>query len=186
MTLPSLSARGLDVAPATLEAALVEALSLRKPYLYPKRSGLSPAEQEVLRSGGADLEKHDFGTEDPVLQATVEHAEIVLGSMSTVETAALLGITRERVWQRVKNGSLFGIQTATGWRLPAFQFTATGELPGWGEVAKALPEDLSPVELKAWLETPHPDLGGASPQAWLLAGGAPKVLLPLIEEFEIM
>lgn len=185
MTLPSLSARGIDLAPAALEAALVNALSHRKPYLYPKRSGLSPAEQEVLRMGGADLEKHDFGVEDPVVQATVEHAEIVVTSMSTVEAAACLGISRERVWQRLKAGSLFGIQTAMGWRLPAFQFTPTGELPGWAEVAKSLPEEISPVEVKVWLETPHPDLGGTSPRAWLLAGGAPKTLLPLLSEFEI-
>ena len=185
MTLPSLSARGINVAPAALEAALVDALSLRKPYRYPMRSGLSPAEQEVLKVGGVDLEKHDFGMEDPVVQATVEHAEIVVTSMSTTEAAACLGISRERVWQRLKNGSLFGIQTATGWRLPAFQFTDAGELPGWGEVAKALPEGLSPVELKAWLEGPHPDLGNASPRAWLLAGGAPRTLVPLLDAFEI-
>lgn len=185
MTLPSLSARGMDVDPVALEAALVDALSQRKPYLYPKQSGLSPAEQETLRMGGADLEKHDFGIGDPVVQATVAHAEVIVTALTTMEAAVRLGISRERVWQRLKSGSLFGVQTTSGWRLPAFQFTSTGELPGWGEVAKALPEDLSPVELKAWLEMPHSDLGGVSPQAWLLAGGAPKMLLPLLSAFEI-
>jgi hypothetical protein len=190
-----LAPRGITVSRAVLEAAVAEALARREAVLYPYggRVGLTAAEQAVLREGGADLEHHDLGSQDPVLLATADYAAILASSLTTAEVAERLGVSRTRVWQRLQGPrrSLFGIQTSAGWRVPSFQFTAQGEVPGWAEVVRALPEGLSSVEVFHWFTTPHPGLvlaQGADPvgpRDWLLGGGAPAAVLAQMETLDI-
>jgi hypothetical protein len=92
-----------------------------------------------------------------------------------------------RIRQRLGERTLFGIKgLGAEWRLPNFQFSPSGEVPHLGQVFKALPSDLHPVEVYNWLTLPEPelDLRGeeASPIQWLLSGGRPEPLIEIAEQ----
>lgn len=93
------------------------------------------------------------------------------------DAAERLGVNGSRGRQRLADRSLCGIKHVGSWRLPAFQFTERGLVPGIDIVLKALPADLSVVAIARWLETPNPDLctrdddeRPLTPLEWLAAG----------------
>lgn len=187
---PSHAARSPPWSRAELEFAVVEVLRDRADVLYPygEPSGLTAEERDVLRRGGADLTEHPFGPDDPLLRTTAEHAAILASALTTAEAAARLGVSEMRVRQRLTGRSLLGISTAHGWRIPSFQFSAEGELPGWARVARVIPSGVSPVEALHWLELPHPELVVAgepvSPRRWLLEGRSPAAVVAAAEDFQ--
>jgi excisionase family DNA binding protein len=170
------------------EFAVSEVLHQHRAALYPAGpgSGLSAEERRLLVEGGADLDAHEDGAASPTVRTAAKHAAILAAALSTAQAAERLGVSEMRVRQRLSAGSLRGISTSRGWRLPSFQFTDEGELPGWDRVAKALPEGLSPVVLLNWLEAPHGDLivdgRPASPLGWLCAGHDPKAVVAVADQ----
>jgi hypothetical protein len=97
-----------------------------------------------------------------------------------------------RVRQRLAAGTAYGIRVEGRWRLPRFQFTDDGRrlVPGFGKIAPRLTE-LHPLDMATWFTTPQSDLVlgvadaeeiAVSPRQWLLGGGEPNDLLPLIDE----
>ncbi len=176
-----LHAHGVEVAPADLDAAVADALRAHRAVLYPRGgAGLTADELSFLREGGVDPDGEIRGL-DPVVRGVAEHAAILKSALTTAEVAAALGVTEARVRQRLQKRTLFGIETRHGWRIPSFQLSEEGELPGWSEVAPRLPAGLSAVELLGWLTLPNADLvvgeeeTPVSPLDWLRAGRSPKV-----------
>lgn len=181
-----LHAHGVDVQPDALDRALAEALAQHRAVLYPSGgSGLTEAETEVLRAGGLDPTPRDLGSAGPLVRGVAEHAAILKSALTTAQVAERLGVTEARVRQRLQKRSLFGVETRHGWRIPSFQFTESGELPGWSTVAPRLPADLTAVELFGWLSEPNPDLflgeddEPVTPRAWLLAGRSARAVAEL-------
>lgn len=87
-----------------------------------------------------------------------------------------MGVSQGRIRQRLTARTLFGIQTSMEWRLPPVQFTADGlPLRGLDRVLPALPEDVHPIVVNAFMQRPHEDLGitgtATSPREWLVSGG---------------
>lgn len=180
-----LHAHGVDATPEELDAAVAEALRAYRPVLYPRGGGgLTSEELAFLRAGGVDPAEEIAGP-DPFVRGIAEHAAILKTSLTVGEVAAALGVTETRVRQRLQKRTLYGIETRHGWRIPSFQLTADGELPGWATVAPKLPAGLSPVELMGWLTLPNPDLGvgedetPTSPLEWLAAGRSAKAVAAL-------
>lgn len=106
-------------------------------------------------------------------------------ALTTGEVGGRLGVSEGRVRQRLKEGSLYGIKTPKGHRLPVFQFSGDGEVPGVGEVLRSLDPDLHPVAVENWFTMPDPDLyldeeerRPVSPREWLLVGGSPDAVVP--------
>lgn len=73
-------------------------------------------------------------------------------------------IQRGRLWSRELHGEP---------RIPVWQFTASGLLPGLSEVVAAIPDDCSPSALAAYMGGPDADYGGRTPSQWLIDGGDP-------------
>lgn len=186
----ALTAVGLRCSRADLDFAVAEVLARRAEVFYPfgEPSGLTEDERAVLTAGGADLEEHAPDAGDPLIRAAAEHAAILTSALTTAETARRLGVSEMRVRQRLAQHTLLGINTSKGWRIPSFQFTLRGELPGWGRVARQLPADVSPVELLSWLELPNPELrAGArelSPREWLASGHDPGAVVVAAEDLQ--
>jgi hypothetical protein len=64
-------------------------------------------------------------------------------------------------------------------RIPLFQLTPEGELPGLRLILKAIRPELRPVQVAAFFTTPQSDLEGPegepiTPVAWLLSGHDPE------------
>ena len=181
-----LRAAGIEVDEDAFAALLEDALRTLVPGSredVPERS-LTKQEAAVLAAGGADLSPREDGDPDPLAPAAARYGALLARSLSVQEAAARLGVDASRVRHRLADGSVYGIRLRDGWRIPAFQFDGDGGLvTGIDDVLRALPDDLHPLALWAWLESPSVDLtvGGRSvtPLRWLRSGGDPAVVAAL-------
>src|SRR5258708_33708776 len=109
-------------------------------------------------------------------------------SLSAAEAAKLLRVDVSRVRQRLREGSLFGIEYEGSWRLPRFQFERRLVVPGLTRVLKSLPADLFPLDVVDWFLLPEPDLELArdaaplSPREWLLCGRPIEAVVSLARD----
>lgn len=101
---------------------------------------------------------------------------LVATSLTVGEAAGLLGVTEGRVRHKIGRGDLYALPTGRR-RLPRWQFTDDGALPGLPTVVRALPEREHPLGVLAFMTTPQPELeldgGAVTPVEWLRAGGDP-------------
>lgn len=188
-TLAFLHAHGLMVEPKDLAEALRSAVeALPRAYVVPGREGLTAEEVDVARTGGLDPGLRPRGSADPLAESVVRHAKLIDTGFTTREAAAHLGVSDARIRQRIDEGTLFALRHGRSWRLPAFQFVPGGELPGWADVCRMLPPDISPVALARWLTLPHSDLGvgddelPVAPLDWLMGGRPPGRVASLADE----
>lgn len=188
---------GITVSADDLERLLNDAiLHWVPPYSPPDaRVGLPPAAQEALNAVGVspdDLAPLRPDERRADLEAAAEHAGLAASALTVSQAAARLSIDPSRIRQRLAARTLFGIRVEGSWRLPRFQFTDDGRhaVPGFGTIAPHLAE-LHPLDVATWFTTPQEDLllgvaaneeGALSPRDWLIGGGDPRHLLPLIDE----
>lgn len=150
--------------------------------------GLPASEAELLVAGGLSPVLPP-GARDPVLGHALELAAILSTSLTVEQAAGLLRVNGSRVRQRLTAHppSLYGVKHGRAWRLPRFQFSPHGELPGIRPVLAALDPALGPVAIARWLTFPNPDLALAdeeprSPLAWISSGRSPSPVVALARE----
>ena len=167
-----------------LEVALVES-GFRRPYPDPRKE-LKGGQVELLERGGFELDRLEFGLEDPIARTAFEYAVLRATALTTQKAAKRLGVNDSRVRQRLSERALYGIKAGDEWRLPAFQFARKGLVPGIERVFPRLPKSLNPVAVYRWFHTPNPDLeeregqGRAlTPLQWLQSGNDPDVVAEL-------
>jgi excisionase family DNA binding protein len=187
-TLAFLHARGLEIEPKALSAALRAAVAAIEAAYYPEpgQEGLTRDELRIAKAGG--LTTGEQGDADPLVESVVAYAGLLDTGLTTAQAAKRLGVTDARVRQRLAERSLLAVREGRAWKLPLFQFTRKGEVPGWADVCAKLPPAVSPVALERWLALPHPDLAvgdderPTSPRDWLLAGRPAPVVAALASE----
>lgn len=141
-------------------------------------------EADVLKRGGLTLEPYT-GKSDAASRIVARYAAMLSLALTESDVREILGVGASRVRQRVADGSLYAINVGRERRFPAFQFHNGEIVPGIGEILKALPEDLHPIEVETWLTSSDPDLTSGpdgevlSPRKWLLSGGSVDALLPM-------
>ncbi|MBB3665373.1 hypothetical protein FB384_004326 [Prauserella sediminis] len=137
----------------------------------------SAAQRDVLTDVGLDLSAAGAAEPDPRANAVATQAVFADSALTVTETAARLGVDDSRVRHRLKQHRLAGWKGHGGWRLPAWQFTADGAVPGLDVVLRAVPDDQPALAVAGFMTTPQPDLligdTPATPRDWLLAGGDP-------------
>lgn len=186
-----LQIHGLTVEPAELQAMLRFAVLQLQESLYPSepRADLSEAEAEALARGGLDLGPRREREESALARTTARYGALLETSLTSVEAAGL-GVESSRVRQRLAQGTLYGIRTPQGCRLPAFQFLEEGPLPGIGEVLPHLDPHLYPVAVHNFFLLPNVDLPAEelgrdlSPREWLGAGYPPRAVAGLAAGLE--
>ena len=135
----------------------------------------------MLRSGGLDVDnpaadERDYGR--AATRTAADYASLVATSLTVPQVAARLGVDGSRVRHRIGSGELWALHGPSRRRLlPLAQFGPDGAVvPGLAEVRRALPADLHPLEVQAFLTTRRPELRlrgrDLSPVEWLLRGGA--------------
>jgi excisionase family DNA binding protein len=154
---------------------------------------MTEAEADFLREAGVDLADfapREHGPDSPLARTAAEYAAILGASLSVPELAARLGVDESSVRQRLLARRLYGIKVGKGWRIPFFELDDDGQalVPGLHLVARHWAE-AHPVEVAQWFTQPHVDLEGpddepVSPRAFLLAGGNPRTVAELAEEFD--
>ena len=156
------------------------------------RSDMTESEAAFLHDAGVDLSEfapRERGAESPLARTAAEYAAVLAASVSVPELAERLHVDESSVRQRLVAHRLYGIKVGKGWRVPLFELDDTGQAlvaglhlvaPHWA--------GAHPVEVAQWFTQPHVDLVGpgdepVSPRAFLLAGGNPRSLAALAEEF---
>jgi hypothetical protein len=100
------------------------------------------------------------------------------------EVANRLGVDRSRISHRISAAALYSLTapgTARRRRIPAWQLTADGLLPGLDDVVKAIPANAHPLDVAALMTTPQAELGDRTPVEHLVGGGAPQPVVELLE-----
>ncbi|MGV6876788.1 hypothetical protein ACUSIJ_29540 [Pseudochelatococcus sp. B33] len=146
---------------------------------------LSQTEANALRSVGATPEA-DQPDATPLIQTAANHSALVATALPLADAARRLRVTDGRLRQRIGEGSLLAVHGPDGrsLRIPVFQLTETGELPGLRVIMKAMRRELEPVQVAAFFTTPQVDLEDdkgepMTPVTWLLAGNNPTTVKEL-------
>lgn len=102
-----------------------------------------------------------------------------LKAFTTDEVANRLSVNQSTITRRISKHQLLADRDARGrLRMPAWQFTETGALPGWDHVAPAL-AGVERRTVEAFMSTEQDELDGLSAHQWLLAGNDPGVVAEL-------
>ena len=145
---------------------------------------LTDQEREVLASMGSLQTPMPAFEQRASTRTAAAAAQMLAESLTVREAAAVLGLSDRQIRYRFARRRLLGVRTATGWRLPRFQFRGSAVLRGLEQVLAAFPEDVHPLAVQRFLHTPHMDLSHdgkrVSPATWLEAGGERDVVAALI------
>jgi hypothetical protein len=148
---------------------------------------LSAGEVAALEAVGLTTEPFVAGP-DPLVQSVADYMALLETSYTTSEASKHLKVDVSRVRQRLREGTLFGIEYDGERRLPRFQFERRQVLPGLREVMAALPPGLNPLDVAQWFLAPNPDLEvgkeNLSPREWLLRGKPVEAVAALARGFE--
>jgi hypothetical protein len=159
--------------------SLVEDVAKRLAPPHPEPAAYFTAEQRTaLTEVGLDLgglREDDF---EPRARELAAQTVLLDTALTVTDAARVLDVDTSRIRHRLAAGRLAGWKDRGSWRLPAWQFTENGVLPGLEAVLAAMPDDQPPLVLAGFMTTPQPDLlvgdGPGTPRAWLLAGGDPR------------
>ncbi|MEV6905714.1 DNA-binding protein [Amycolatopsis sp. NPDC051071] len=163
---------------------LVEDAARRLSPPNPDPSHYFSADQRAaLTDVGLDISPRTEDEPDFRARTVAAHAVLADSALSVLEAAKALGVDDSRIRHRLKEGRLTGWKDQ-GWRLPSWQFTGSGVLPGLEVVLRAVPEDQPALVVAAFMSTPQADLvindHPATPRQWLLSGGDPEHVAKLV------
>jgi hypothetical protein len=167
-----------------LVAEALEQVVPARPPLDPRRE-LSASEIAVLEQGEFELQPLALDDAHPLIRSAAAYAALIGSSLSVAQAAARLHVEGSRVRQRLGERSLYGIKLRSGWRVPLFQFTDHGTVPGIDAVLPRLDPTLHPLSVVGWFTTPSPDLTYGDDEepvsvlAWLMAGRSPQPVIEL-------
>ncbi|OLT43979.1 hypothetical protein BJF85_20745 [Saccharomonospora sp. CUA-673] len=172
-----LARAGLKVDTAEFLALVEQAAKRLSPGDPEPAHYFSVEQREVLADVGLDLSAQGEAETDPRVAAVATQAVFADSALTVTEAARRLGVDDSRIRHRLKQHRLTGWKGHGGWRLPAWQFTADGVVPGLDVVLRAAPEDQPALVVAGFMTTPQDDLlihdTPATPRNWLLAGGDP-------------
>lgn len=104
-------------------------------------------------------------------------------ALTVAAAAKHLGVSASRVRQLIGANSLFAVRAQDERRLPAWQFTTNGYVPGIASFAEAARE-LHPLALAQFMSRPNVDLliddEAVTPVAWLSSGGSVEEVAGLV------
>lgn len=174
-------------AEAAYVVVLLKAAAQEAEHRRQQMATLPVPEQEIWESVGAS-----FGDEGAVARARMrtiaEFSDLVDRSIrGDADLAALLGVDRSRISQRVAERSIYAFQTEGEERCyPSWQLINHKPLRGLRKVLPCLDPGLHPLTVDHWFRTPNVDLvvneEPVSPVEWLATGGNPDVLVGLVPD----
>lgn len=102
----------------------------------------------------------------------------------TEQVVRLMGISRQAVADRVRKGTLLGMQTADGsWVYPMFQFKGRRLLVGFSDVLRHFNHrDIDRWAVAAWWVSPSSALGGSRPLDWIRSARDDQALTTLARD----
>lgn len=144
----------------------------------------SAEQRDALTEVGLDLAPRKRKEVDHRARAVAAQAVLRDSALTVGDAAGTVGVDPSRIRHRLAAGQLVGWKDRGGWRLPAWQFTKAGVLPGLETVLEAVPDDQPPLVVAAFMSTAQAELlldgEPTTPRAWLLATGDPAPVAKLV------
>ena len=128
----------------------------------------------------AALDKYDQAAvqRDRAVTAARTLEEMLASSLTLEEAAASLGLSRSRISHRLRDQTLYAFTIQGRRYLPRWQFSegpggvVSSTIPGLAQIVPAIPRDMHPLALEAFMTEPLEDLGDKSPVDYLCSYGA--------------
>lgn len=160
--------------------SLREVLEEKPPILHTdSESGLTKAEQKVLKQGGLRLDGNLRG--DLAAETTMKFAKLVSSSLASAEVAAMLKLTPSRVRQMIRSREIYSFVVNGRRLIPPFQFHEGALVNNIRQVLPNLRIGLHPVGVDQWFRRDNPELiidensvEHRSPIDWLSEGRNPE------------
>lgn len=173
-----LAKAGLRVNPTQFLSYVEDAARRFSPPQPDPADYFSPDQRDVLTSVGLDLSASTDHDLDARAKTIASEAVLRESALTVDDAARRITVDASGIRRRLTERRLVGWKdNGGGWRLPAWQFTENGMLPGLATVLAAAPDDQPPLVLAAFFSTKQPDLAmngePSTPREWLLAGGDP-------------
>jgi hypothetical protein len=179
-----LARAGLRVDPDEFLTLVEDAVRKLSPADPDPADYFSAEQRAALTDVGLDLAARRPAEVDHRARAVAAQAVLRDSALTVADAARIVGVDPSRIRHRLAAAQLAGWKDRGGWRLPAWQFTNAGVLPGLETVLAAVPDDQPPLVVAAFMSTPQPDLlldgEPATPRGWLLATGDPKPVAKLV------
>ncbi|MCT2587029.1 DNA-binding protein [Actinophytocola gossypii] len=165
--------------------ALVEDAASRLAPADPDPADYFDADQRAaLADVGLDLSPRAPSERDSRARAVAAQAVLRDTALTVTGAAERVAVDPSRIRHRLADGRLAGWKDRAGWRLPVWQFTDAGVLPGLPVVLAAVPPDQPPLVVAAFMTTRQAELRLAgkpiTPRDWLLASGDPSRVADLV------
>jgi hypothetical protein len=142
------------------------------------------SQARALADVGLDLAPRRDRERDPRARTVALQAVLRDTALTVAGAAERISVDASRIRHRLADGGLAGWKDRGGWRLPVWQFTDDGVLPGLDVVLAAVPGDQPPLVVAGFMTTPQHDLPTAgeptTPRDWLLVGGDPAAVARLV------
>lgn len=133
---------------------------------------------DVLTGGQRYTAEERAALESAVLtRSFARRREMLAGTKTASEVAALLGTSRQTPHDRLESGTLIAVYDHGAWRFPIWQFDPDGPdgiITGLPAVIRAL--HVSPMAKVSWLTRPSLYLEGVAPLDLLKRGEAERVV----------
>jgi hypothetical protein len=117
-------------------------------------------------------------------------AVTIAESLTTTETARLVGLSASTIRRRRANRSLYAFPHGTQWRFAAWQFSTTATIPGIDDLAPAIPPSMHPAFVRGLMLAPRRQLVDGdelkSPRDFLIEGGDPARIIAIFEALDAL
>jgi Arc/MetJ family transcription regulator len=112
-------------------------------------------------------------------------AATVSESLTTSETASLLGVSQSTVSRRRSAGGLYAFHHSGRWIFASWQFSSGKTVPGVTEIVRSSASELHPVTVRGVMLAPRPTLNARgrpeTPRDFLLRGGDVSRVLEIFD-----
>jgi hypothetical protein len=112
-------------------------------------------------------------------------AATVSESLTTSQTASLLGVSLSTVSRRRSAGGLYAFRHSGRWRFSSWQFSGGKVLAGVTEIVRSSASELHPVTVRGVMLAPRPTLNARgrleTPRDFLLRGGEVSRVLEIFD-----
>ncbi len=155
-------------------------------------AGATPISSTALRylakhggeDAGAALEGYDEATvqRDRAITAAQTLEDLVTSSLTIEEAAVSLGLSRSRISHRISDRSLYSFTIQGRRYLPRWQLRqsprggASEVIPGLARIVRAVPREMHPLAVEAFMTGPLEELDGLSPVDHLCSYGVVEVV----------
>lgn len=140
----------------TMVDSMLATLPVGRVRERPERE-FTEGEVAVLREGGITFDASSYGGR--ISRTASKHAAILASSLRVREAAEILGVSEGRIRQKISERRLYSVRGEMGERrIPRFQFSSRGGVPGMEEVMRVVPRGIHPVALQNFFMSPDPDL----------------------------